>query len=1008
MRENALFCRNPRTLRGLRHLSLAATLLATLGGWSQPNADTRSFEYTRSLWRTADGLPEATVQALAEMPGGMLWIGTTGGLASFGGAQIHAFSAGILQPLGVHSIFCLTVDRDGTLWAGTEGGGLLHLRGDDVTVFSNAEGLTDGFVRAVFQDKRGTVWVGTDNGLFRMQGDRLERVDNHADVPRMAVHSISEDREGNLWAGGSQLISIDPKGAAKVFTLPGIYSKNRVKRILQTSDGTVWVGTVGGLQRLANGRFEPFLPIHTTVRSLLQTSDGTLWIGTIGGGVWTLRDGQLAQLHSTDLLPSDTVLTMLQDDNGQIWIGTQAGLVRLTRTPVGLVTLPEGGDPDFETISGDTQGTVWVAAQGLFGIRNGAARPVTFPGLGQLSVRNIFRARDGALWLGTDGSGAYRLDGNAVRHLSAPGELTNNFIRGFLQSRDGAVWIATDEGVSRVDGNDIRKFTEASGLVYFSTRCLLEDRSGGVWIGTDRGVSFWNNGAFQNNAVTAALAREKVWSILQDRENVLWFATRDDGLFRYRDGSLQQYTMAQGLPSNGIYEILQDRRGVFWLTGPDTIASIGEAEMDHGSPSTGRTLSVTTYTMPFGADGAELYGGRQPAGYLAPDNTLWFPTSRGAAYIKTNRIATPGIGPRAVVSQLSEDGRVTPLIAGLRVPAGVTRLSVGFSAVSLRSQTGVHFRYRLEPLERTWNTTSAEDTTTYTNLSAGHYRFLVQAFDGAQPDKISEAVLDFSKEPYFYQTWWFYMMALLAAAAAIWGVYRFRVGQIRNRFRAVLAERNRLAREMHDTVIQGCTGISALLEAMASPGGKSSDGELLEYARQQARVTIDEARQAVWDMRHDEKEVDLLEAMRSLAEQTTREHGSVVTLSSAAQSLSLGTSAAHELLMTVREAVYNAVQHSGSERIEMSAEKERDEVTISVADFGCGFESAGAANLQDGHFGMLGMRERMKRLGGRMELHSVQGTGTTITLRLRHTRRFRISLADPELHLTGDKNGNRL
>ena len=409
VREIALLCRNPRTLRGLRLLSLAATLLATLGGWSQPSADTRSFEYTRSLWRTADGLPEATVQALAETPGGMLWIGTTGGLASFGGAQIHAFSAGILQPLGVHSIFCLTVDRDGTLWAGTEGGGLLHLRGDDVTVFSNAEGLTDGFVRTVFQDKRGTVWVGTDNGLFRMQGERLERVDNHADVPRMAVHSISEDREGNLWAGGSQLISIDPKGAAKVFTLPGVYSKNRVKRILQTSDGTVWVGTVGGLQRLANGRFEPLLPIDTTVRSLLQTSDGILWIGTIGGGVWTLRDGQLAQLHSTDLLPSDTVLTMLQDDNGQIWIGTQAGLVRLTRTPVGLVTLPQGGDPDFETISGDTQGNVWVAAQGLFGIRNGVARPVTFPGLGQLSIRNIFRARDGALWLGTDGSGAYRL-----------------------------------------------------------------------------------------------------------------------------------------------------------------------------------------------------------------------------------------------------------------------------------------------------------------------------------------------------------------------------------------------------------------------------------------------------------------------------------------------------------------------------------------------------------------------------------------------------------------------
>jgi len=1008
VRRIAFSCRCPRSLRSIFLPSLLVAFFLVGSGWCQSGAEERSFDYTRSLWRTVDGLPEATVQALAETPGGTLWIGTTGGLASFGGAQIHTFSAGILQPLGVHSIFCLTVARDGTLWAGTEGGGLLHLRGDDVTVFSNAEGLTDGFVRSVFQDTRGTLWVGTDNGLFRMQAERLQRVDDRGDVPRIAVHSISEDREGNLWVGGSQLIAIDPHGNAKVFTLPGDYSKNRVKRILQTSDGTVWVGTVGGLQRMVNGRFEPLSPIHATVRSLLQTSDGTLWIGTIGGGLWTLRGGQLSQLRKAGLLPSDTVLTMLQDDNGQIWIGTQAGLVRLSSTPVGLVTLPNGGDPDFETISGDDQGNVWVAAHGLFLIKNGLAGPVTFPELGQLSIRNIYRARDGALWLGTDGSGAFRLDGGSVRHLSAPGELTNNFIRGFLQAHDGAVWIATDEGVSRVAGNDVRKFTEASGLAYFSTRCLLEDRSGGVWIGTDRGVSFWKDGVFQHNAATAALAREKVWSILQDRQKVLWFATRDDGLFRYSDGQVRQYTMAQGLPSNGIYEILQDRRGVFWITGPDTIASIGEAEMDHGAESGERTLSVTAYTMPFGADGAQLYGGRQPAGWLAHDNTLWFPTSRGAAYIKTSRIAKQGTGPRAVVSQLSEDGRSVPLSPGLKVSAGVTRLSLSFSAVLLRAQTGIHFRYRLEPLEHNWNTTRAEDTATYTNLAAGHYRFRVQAVDGAAPQEISEVEFDFTKAPYFYQTWWFYTLVLLLLTAAIWGIYRLRVRQMRNRFHAVLAERSRLARELHDTVIQGCTGISALLEAIASSEERQPHGELLEYARHQARATIDEARQAVWDMRHDEKEVDLLEAMRSLAEQTTREHGSAVTLHCATESLRLGTSAAHELLMTVREAVYNAVQHSGTERIEMSAERHRDDVTIRIADFGCGFDSGAAPGAEDGHFGVLGMRERMKRLGGRLELKSSLGAGTIITLRIRHARRLGANAPGSEMQLTGDKNGTEL
>jgi signal transduction histidine kinase/ligand-binding sensor domain-containing protein len=841
-------------------------------------------------------------------------------------------------------------------------------------------------VRSVFQDARGTLWVGTDNGLFRMGAGRLSRFDDGVSVPQIAVHSIAGDRDGNLWVGGSQLLRISPSGAVKIYPLPGLYSKNRVKRILQASDGTIWVGTVGGLQRLVETHFESLTPIRATVRSLLQTRDGTIWIGTIGDGLWTLRDGRLAKVHSPGLLPSDTVLAMLQDTDGQIWIGTQAGMVRLSRTPVGVVPLPEGGDPDFETISGDAEGNVWVAAEQLFTVRNGSARPLTFPGLQQLSIRNVFRARDGALWVGTDGSGAFRLDGHAVRHLSAPGELTNNFVRGFLQSRDGAVWIATDEGVSRVAGIDIRRFTQASGLVYFSTRCLMEDRNGGVWIGTDRGVSLWEGGAFQNNAVTAALASEKVWSILQDRQGAIWFGTRDHGLFRYKDDRIEQVTTAQGLPSNSIYQLLQDRRGAFWMTGPDTIASIGEQQMDMGTPSPEQPLSVAVYTMPFGADGAQMYGGRQPAGFLAPDDTLWFPTSKGAAYIKTTLTPSRGEGPRAAVTQLDEDGRAVALENGMKVPAGITRLSLGFGAVFLRSQTGIRFRYRLEPLERAWNTTATHDTATYTNLSAGRYRFRVQAFDTMRPQSVSEAEVDFTKTPFFYQTWWFYTLALLAIFAAIWGAYRFRVGQMRTRFGAVLAERNRLAREMHDTVIHGCTGVSALLEAMASKGDGTLDTELLEYAREQTRATIDEARHAVWDMRHDEKEVDLLEAMRNLAEQTAREHGSAVTLHTAAQSLRLGTSAAHEVLMTVREAVYNAVQHSGSDRIELSAEERQDELTIRVADYGRGFDFAGPP-AQDGHFGMMGMQERMKRLGGRFELKSIPGSGTTIVLRLRHARR---------------------
>lgn len=382
-----------------------------------------------------------------------------------------------------------------------------------------------------------------------------------------------------------------------------------------------------------------------------------------------------------------------------------------------------------------------------------------------------------------------------------------------------------------------------------------------------------------------------------------------------------------------------------------------------------------------------MYGGRQPAGFVTAD-TVWFPTSRGAAYIDTHLVLPQGQPPKATIDLLNEDSRSVPFEEGLRVPAGVTRLTFGFGATFLRADNGLRFRYKLEPLESVWNNAAAEDAATYANLSAGHYRFRVQAFDRAHPEAVSEDVLDFTKARFFYQTWWFYTLVFLAMDAVVLGVYWMRVGQIRKRFQAVLAERNRMARELHDTIIQGCTGISALLEAMASKGDEAVDRELLHYACDQTRKTIDEARHAVWDMRHDEKDIDLLEAMRSLAEQTTREHGNAVVLQTQTSSLSLGTSAAHEVLMTVREAVYNAVQHSGSDCVELSAEEWRDEVTIRVTDFGRGFNVGAASGMLDGHFGMVGMQERMKRLGGRFELTSVPGKGTTVTLRLRHTRQL--------------------
>jgi ligand-binding sensor domain-containing protein/signal transduction histidine kinase len=975
---------NPRSpiLPRLQWIAFTLLLLLTPIQAQQPPAE---FEYTRTLWRVPEGLPEDTVQALTPSSDGRLWIGTTGGLVRFDGSSM-AVQTFPTQPATVsaNSIFSITATHDGSLYAGTEGSGLLRFRNGTLKVFSAPDGLTDGFVRSVFEDTRGRIWVGTDGGLFTLHDDRLTRIDNTPQIAPLAVHSITEDTQHRIWVGGSRLITIEPDGRTTDHALRGAYSQTRVKRIVQTTDGTIWVGTVGGLERLRNGRFEIVPNLHATVRSLLQTTDGDLWIGTIGQGLFTLRGDTLTRVSRAGLLPSDTILSMLQDDQHQLWIGTQAGLVRLTRTPISVITLPESGDPDYETISGNSHGEVWVAAQRLYLIHNGAARPLQFPQLAGASVRNIFQARDGALWIGTDGSGAFRINGTATTHYTAPNALTNNFVRSFLEARDGSIWIATDEGVSHIAPTSTRKLTEADGLVYFSTRSLAEDRAGNLWIGTDRGLSCWRNGSFAQNEATRRLRDEKVWSILEDRTGTLWFGTRDHGLFRFRDGHMLQLTTAQGLAADSVYQLLQDHSGTFWITGPNSISSLAEADLEQPTLSPDKPLSVMVYDMPFGASGAQLYGGRQPSGYLAADGSVWFPTSKGAAHLLAPTAHT-GARPHVYLGDILADGRATSPTPDFVVPAGTTRLSFAFSAVSLRSQTGVRFRYQLSSFDSTWTSAGANRVATYTNLRAGSYRFRVQAFDISDPATLSEAEVTFTQQPFFYQTWWFYALCALLLALVAWTIYQIRIGQIRNRFGAVLKERNRLAREMHDTVIQSCTGISALLEAIAITPATQPDTrqELLDYARDQARQTIDEARQAVWDMRHErESAVDLVAAIRTVTDQTTREFGTPIAFLHSSPQIPLSASIAHEILMTVREAVYNSVQHSGSASVLVEARHTRNDLVVTIQDHGRGFLPT--PNPSDtGHYGILGMRERTQRIGGKFLLTSQPTLGTRIEINVK-------------------------
>jgi ligand-binding sensor domain-containing protein/signal transduction histidine kinase len=941
--------------------------------------------FTRKVWQTQDGLPEQTVQAFAQTPDHYLWIGTTGGLLRFDGARLTVFDVENTPQLGTNSVFSLMVSRDGSLWIGTEGGGLLRYEAGRFHVYGAQDGLSDGFVRALLEDRQGTIWVGTDNGLLRFDGGKFKRVDGMDGQPTIAVHAIAEDHLGRLWVGGSRLLCFD-RNELREYRLPGVSSQNRVKSILETKDGTIWVGTVSGLDRLRPGAgvFERISGIQGTVRVLRQTSDGMFWVGMIGGGIRSIKGYDSVTMTAADTLPSNTVLSVFEDDERNVWIGTQAGMERLTRTPVRIALLPQTVDSDFGTIYADHDGTIWVVSTDVFRMRNGAIEPYRFPGLGNISVRNVFRDRSGALWVGTDGDGIVRMGEKNMLWLTTKNGLTNNFIRAILQSRDGSMWIATDEGLSHWTPRGFTNYRMSDGLSYFSTRALLEDRNGDVWVGTDRGLNRIHAGAIVHDAATQGLNQRKVWSIHEDPDGGLWFGTRDDGLYRWKQGKLTHLTTDQGLASNSIYQVIEDAKGGFWISGPNGISQVNRHELDEIADYPDRRVSVTFFGISNEVSAAQIYGGRQPSGCVDAQGNVWFPTNRGPIHILGDFADHP-TPPPVAINEVSVNGRPVAANRPVVLYPGNSRLEVVYAPVLLRSQDEVRFRYRLEGFDTGWIDSATRRVATYTNLPPGRYTFRVAAFEGNNALNASEASLAIVQRPLFYRTPWFIVICMLFITVLILGIYRFRLWQIRMRFEAVLDERGRLAREMHDTVIQGCASVSALIEALSSvlKGENQLVQNLVEHARTQLRSTVDEAREEVWNLRRNKAaENSFGTALQTMAEQIAKEYNIPIICELTGKQFVLNQLATHELLMILREALYNAVFHGKPSRIEVRLAFARSELTLEVRDNGLGFDPEAIGPYQNHHYGLVGMRERAQSVGGRFRLQSAPGQGTEVRIRI--------------------------
>jgi ligand-binding sensor domain-containing protein/two-component sensor histidine kinase len=943
--------------------------------------------YSRRVWRSADGLPEDFAQSLAQTQDGYLWIGTSGGLARFDGVSFVVFNRENTPAFLDDSVYSLLVTRDGTLWAGTEGGGLVRYKDGRFRAFGSAKGLTNGFVRVIYEDRNNQLWVGTDAGLFRMHDESLVRVDGRDGAPEMNVHAICEDRAGRLLVGGWGVLVLRGQ-EVNYFTSNESQADNSVRTIRQTADGAIWIGSISGLRRLDRGlNGDPFkagkVLSGVNVSALLESRGGAVWIGAYGQGLMRYRAGRIVSFSAPSSLPHNNVLALFEDGEDNVWVGAQGGLLRLSPSAASVITTADDAPQSINTIYQDPRGDLFVTALNgkLFRLARQTLAPVRLPApLDRMSVRNLFRDSRGALWVGTDGQGVARIDAGGVVRYTMKDGLVNDFIRAFCEDREGAIWIGTDGKLSRLHRGTFQNFTVKDGLAYDSIRALLLDRSGDLWVATDGGLSRLRAGRFVADPSLERLRGQKVWSLLEDAEGKLWIGTHGAGLFLLKDGALTQFTTKDGLPSNKIHFIVEDAQGSLWMSGPSGVVAVSRREIESLSGQPAGRLAVRVYSTAEGLSTNQMNGGVQPAGAMLASGEMWFPSAKGAIRIEPG---APGrrSAPPVLIEQVLADDRATPFSKRLVLTPGRGKLEIHYTAIRLRSPDRIRFKFRMEGFDQDWTDAGQRRVAYYTNLPAGKYRFHVVAYEMDDPRGPAEQVLSIEWRPHFYKTAWFPALCGLAALALAWGWYRLHVRNLRQRFAAVLEERNRLAREMHDTLIQGCVGVSALLEAASSARevSPSIGDELLDRARNEVRTTVDEARLAVWNLRQSSGE-GLAPAISQLTRRLSLETGIPIRFESNGSAPDLGAETERSLLMIVREALQNALRHAGPKHVSVALRSDRRGLQVEIEDDGRGFDPSIINSSNGQHYGLIGMRERAEKLGGRLLLTSSPGKGTQVRL----------------------------
>lgn len=928
----------------------------------------------QQAWSTEEGLPQSSVHAIAQTRDGYLWIATEGGLARFDGERFKIFDHSNENAFRSDDICCLNDDaqtRQG-LWIGT-GDGVLRLHDGAFRRFGVEDGLPSARVVSIVTGLDGSIAVETDAGWARWEQERFRRIGDEA-----VTAAGMRGPNGARWSYTAQVVSEAGEHGGHAWRVGAALPNGRIQVVSVDRAGRAWVGMNDGLF-IVSSDSSIAIPVpglgSTSVLSIFEDSEGDHWIGTETSGLHVLRR---LKFRSEPGLADKAVTSVVQSTDGAMWVGTRED--GLSRVRKGAVDMPVAE-------SRLTSAVIFCMAPGA----------------------------DGALWVGTpDGlnyisaDGASRGEAYSVQRITSANGLPDDTVRSLAAEPDGSVWAGTGHGLVHIGkpsaGLTMKTLTHADGLGgdLIGSLVVVEKGAKGLWAGTSGGLSWvQNDGTIKNFTTKDGLGADIVTAMASDGTGDLWVATKDGAL------SLLVGTRFFAVPAfpdasrreGAIEGITPDGEGALWFRMDRGIRRISLTTL-HACVAKGRCTASegmkgvgARYGLADGVPNDEVAAGGSSMGWLSSDGELWLPTRGGVAIADTKHMALNKVAPPVVVEQFVVDGAAEDLNQmPLKIPFGHARFTMEYAGLSFRSPSEVRYQFRLQGFDKNWTDAGGRQSATYTNLPPGAYRFDVQAMNEDGIWNRAGAELSFRIVPPFYRRWWFILLGAFIIGGLLAGLYALRLRRLRGRFDAVLAERNRIAREIHDTLTQDFVGTSLQLDLIAQQLGRGKVESALEQVKHARRLVTDgleEARRSIWEMRANQSGDTLPTRLKRVVERDAAV-GFAPRLHLGGAYRAVEARVERELLRVAQEALSNVKHHAGATDVRVDLHYSSDTLMLTIKDNGAGFvvdEGIGKA----GHYGLLGMKERAALIDGSLTITSEPGHGTEVTLRVPVTLR-----AEPE------------